>query len=36
LLDEAYQRGGQSVRLLGVGVRFEDNAEETSQSLMSF
>jgi DNA polymerase-4 len=36
LLDEAYQRGGQSVRLLGVGVRFEDNEKEASQNLMLF
>ncbi|MGC2580248.1 MAG: DNA polymerase IV [Terrimicrobiaceae bacterium] len=36
LLDEAYARGGKSVRLLGVGVRFEDKAEEAFQSLMSF
>jgi DNA polymerase IV len=36
LLDEAYKRGGQSVRLLGVGVRFGDNVEEASQSFMSF
>jgi DNA polymerase-4 len=36
LLDEAYARGGKSVRLLGVGVRFEEKAEETFQSLMSF
>ena len=27
LLDEAYKRGGKSVRLLGVGVRFGDNTE---------
>ena len=36
LLYEAYARGGKSVRLLGVGVRFEDKAEEAFQSLMSF
>jgi DNA polymerase-4 len=36
LLDEAYTRGGNSVRLLGVGVRFEEKAEDTFQSLMSF
>jgi DNA polymerase-4 len=36
LLNEAYIRGGKHVRLLGVGVRFEDEAEEAFQSLMSF
>ena len=36
LLNEAYARGGKSVRLLGVGVRFEDKAEQDLQSLMSF
>ena len=36
LLNEAYARGGKSVRLLGVGVRFEEKAEEDFQSLMSF
>jgi DNA polymerase IV len=36
LLNEAYARSGKSVRLLGVGVRFEEKAEETFQSLMSF
>ena len=36
LLDEAYTRRGKSVRLLGVGVRFEEKAKETFQSLMSF
>lgn len=28
LLEEGFQRGGQSVRLLGVGVRFSDHAAE--------
>ena len=36
LLSEAYERGSKSVRLLGVGVRFEDKEEEDFQSLMSF
>jgi len=36
LLNEAYTRSGKSVRLLGVGVRFEQRAKETFQSLMSF
>ena len=36
LLGEAYTRGGQSVRLLGAGVRFEEKEEEPLQSLMSF
>ena len=37
LLNEAYTRGGKSVRLLGVGVRFEEQAKkEIVQSLMSF
>jgi len=37
LLNEAYVRGGRSVRLLGVGVRFEDKEEqELLQSLMPF
>ena len=36
LLDEAYARGGKSVRLLGVGVRFEEQTEETFQSLIRF
>ena len=34
LLGEAYLRGGRDVRLLGVGVRFEEEAEEDLQSLM--
>jgi DNA polymerase-4 len=34
LLGEAYLRGGKDVRLLGVGVRFEEEAEEDLQSLM--
>ncbi|HEY5704938.1 MAG TPA: DNA polymerase IV [Terrimicrobiaceae bacterium] len=36
LLDDAYTRGGKSVRLLGVGVRFQDKAEDAFQSLLSF
>jgi DNA polymerase IV len=36
LLDEAYTRGGKSVRLLGVGVRFGDNADDAVQSVMAF
>jgi DNA polymerase-4 len=36
LLEDAYARGGKSVRLLGVGVRFEEQAEEALQSMMSF
>jgi DNA polymerase-4 len=36
LLGEAYTRGGRSVRLLGVGVRFEEKEEEPLQSLMAF
>jgi DNA polymerase-4 len=36
LLNEAYTRGGKSVRLLGVGVRFGEKAEEPFQRLMSF
>ncbi len=36
LLGEAYVRGGKNVRLLGVGVRFEDKAEEPLQNVMSF
>jgi DNA polymerase IV len=36
LLNEAYERGGKSVRLLGVGVRFEEKKEEPLQDLMSF
>jgi DNA polymerase IV len=36
LLNEAYERGGKSVRLLGVGVRFEEKTEEPLQDLMSF
>jgi DNA polymerase IV len=36
LLNEAYLRGGKNVRLLGVGVRFEDEEEESRQTLMSF
>jgi DNA polymerase IV len=36
LLNEAYARGGKSVRLLGVGVRFEEQPKEALQSLMSF
>jgi hypothetical protein len=29
-------RGRKSVRLLGVGVRFEEKTEEPSQGFMSF
>jgi DNA polymerase-4 len=37
LLREAYARGGKHVRLLGVGVRFEDERPEASlQALMPF
>ena len=36
LLDEAYARGGKSVRLLGVGVRFADTTEQAFQSVMAF
>ena len=36
LLNEAYLRGRKSVRLLGVGVRFEEKREEPSQGFMSF
>jgi DNA polymerase IV len=36
LLGEAYTRGGKSVRLLGVGVRFEDEGEKSSQTVMAF
>ncbi len=37
LLNEAYARGGKQVRLLGVGVRFEDKQEEVPlQALMPF
>jgi DNA polymerase-4 len=36
LLHEAYTRGDKSVRLLGVGVRFDQPAEETPQSVMVF
>jgi DNA polymerase-4 len=37
LLREAYARGGKHVRLLGVGVRFEDEQPEASlQALMPF
>jgi DNA polymerase IV len=36
LLGEAHTRGGKSVRLLGVGVRFGDNADDAVQSVMAF
>ena len=37
LLSEAYVRGGKQVRLLGVGVRFEDQQEEVLlQAVMPF
>jgi DNA polymerase-4 len=36
LLEEAYIRGGKSVRLLGVGVRFEDDGEKSCQTVMAF